>query len=345
MKIDKIDIQISNKKHATDVAMLVDKLEFLQEVNKLREKWKIKQLHKLSLPYEILNIDNVISKGVTRSEEAQKNQKRFYRDIENILRTFSRGKNFVPIVAYAVATGTVPEGIYKSCYFDLVTLNEQEDPAKQEKYQYVIVLSPRTEQQELIEAYKEFEEHIKAKIDFSSRLRSSSTNNEDLDKFVQQTNDAFEKDREQYLIKVQKLKTQDEINKAGLEFIERYQDLRDSYISKIPIDMAIPEHMDLIDQYHKGSIYTAADIDKFDRKAKINTIREWYWMRYGDSFNDLVKKPTTYKQVYFDWLDKCPKTNEHENKKDEAECPYCSVQSWNNIEVALKDYKKLLSLS
>ncbi len=103
--------------------------------------------------------------------------------------------------------------------------------------------------------------------------------------------------------------------------------------------------MELIKQYHKGNIYNSADIYKFKTQRELEKTREWYWMRYGVSINDESLKPITYEQVYFDWLDKCPKSTEHENKIDEVNCQYCSVQSWNNIEVALMNYKKLLSLS
>jgi len=48
MKIEKIDIQTSSKKHATDIAILVDKLEFLKEIDRLRGKWQLTSLCKTS---------------------------------------------------------------------------------------------------------------------------------------------------------------------------------------------------------------------------------------------------------------------------------------------------------
>ena len=91
MKIDKIEIQTSNKKHATDIAMLVDKLEFLQEIAKLRKKWGILEFHSIRISpiREILNIDNIINKGLTDYEEVQKRRQEVNKDINEILKKFN----------------------------------------------------------------------------------------------------------------------------------------------------------------------------------------------------------------------------------------------------------------
>lgn len=150
MKIEKIDIQTSNKKHATDIAMLIDKPEFLGELIRLREKWNITEL--LPLP----NIhEQLIEKVELNGRDSEFND-----DVDDVLRKFNRGRNFKKVVEYALLTGVIPEKIYFSCYFDVVTINEPEDLNEPEKYQYVIVMSPRTEKQEVEQAYKEFQEYL-----------------------------------------------------------------------------------------------------------------------------------------------------------------------------------------
>lgn len=270
MKIDKIGVHTSNKKHATDISILVDKPEFIEEVKLLREKWNIQTL------YQPINIDAFLA-----SDYVQEHLTEFNADINLALKKFNRGKNFKLVIEYAVVTGNVPEGIYRGCYFDVVTIGEKNNLNNPEKYEYVIVLSPRTELKEVEQAYKEFREHIKGKIDFQ---------------------------------------TQD-------------------------LNIEIPTNKELIEQYHVGNIHTSADIDKFKTQRELEKTREWYWMRYGDTFNDPSVKPKTYEQVYFAWFERCSENNEHKNKIEEARCPYCSVQSWNNIEVALKNYRELLSFS
>ena len=151
MKIEKIDVKTSNKKHATDIAMLVDKLEFLKEINRLREKWRVPEPNKDSDLYRFLELT---VKEKDRLDE-------FNSDIEMLLKQFNRGKNFKSVVEHALITGVIPDNIYQSCYFDIVTIGEAEDLNKPERYQYVIVMSPRTEKQEVAQAYREFQEHIK----------------------------------------------------------------------------------------------------------------------------------------------------------------------------------------
>jgi len=131
----KIDIQTPDKKHATDIAMLVDKPEFLQAIGKLRKKWGIKKLYKPSafrvfLEFHIMtNCDTMAAE-----EEVKKRLSDFNKDIDLILKRFNRGRNFKLVVEYALGTGTVPNGIYRSCYFDVVKIGEPEDLNNPERY-------------------------------------------------------------------------------------------------------------------------------------------------------------------------------------------------------------------
>jgi hypothetical protein len=165
----KIDIQTPDKKHATDIAMLVDKPEFLLEIEKLRQKWGIKELYKSSAFRAFLEFHIMTNKDtVSVDKEVEKRLSEFNKDIDLVLKKLNRGRNFKLVVEYALATGIVPNGIYRSCYFDVVKIGEPEDLNNPERYQYTIVLSPRTELKEVVNAYKEFKEHIKGKISFES---------------------------------------------------------------------------------------------------------------------------------------------------------------------------------
>jgi hypothetical protein len=279
----KIDIQTPDKKHATDIAMLVDKPEFLQEIEKLRQKWGIKELYKSSAFHSFLEFHIMTNKNtVSVDKEVKERLSDFNNDIDLILKRFNRGRNFKLVVEYALGTGTVPNGIYRSCYFDVVKIGELEDLNNPERYQYTIVLSPRTELKEVVNAYKEFKEHIKGKISFESLAN---------------------------------------------------------------LDIEIPTDKELIEQYHRGNIYKSADIDKFKTLKELDRTREWYWMRYGDHFNDASKEPKTYAELVDDWNNRCPLYGVTKDKQHIKNCLYCSVLDESYIEHALASYNTLLRQS
>jgi len=344
MKIDKIDVQTSNKKHATDIAMLVDKPEFLQELEKLRQKWQITKLYKLNTsPFqELLNIDSVVNNGVADNKQVQKRRDEFNQDIDKILKKFNRGKNFKLVVEYALTTGVIPEGVYRSCYFDVVKVGEPDSLENPERDQYVIILSPRTEQKEVKEAYKEFKEHIKGKIKFHKpRISLESPADKDFYKAVE----TLENEKKLHSIQLQKLSNPDEIEKAYIEFLKRTKEAREyfQYVGDLNIDN--PDHRDLIEQYHRGNIYSSADIDKFKTLKELERTRVWYWMRYGDHFNDASKEPKTYAELVEDWNSKCPLYSVTKDKQHIKNCPYCSVRDESYIEHALASYNTLLKQS
>lgn len=272
MKIEKIDIQSLNKKLATDIAMLVDKPEFLQEIKRLREKWNINKL------YTVSNLD-----GFLTSKDVEDKHNEFLEDIDTLLKRFNRERNFRNVVQYALITGIVPDGVYRSCYFDVVPIGEVDNPDKSSGYQYVIVMSPRTELQEVKDVYKEFKEHIENKIDFHS-------------------------------------------------------------VSEINSD--IPENIELIEQFHKGNVYSSADISKYKTLKEIERTREWYWIAYSDKFNDKSNKRKSSEEILNEWqMLKCQAKTNHEDIDSKMMCPYCSVEDINIIDQALSAYSRLLNQS
>lgn len=277
----KIDIQTPNKKHATDIAMLVDKPEFLQEVEKLRQKWNIEELYKSSAFHSFLEFHIMTNKNtVSVDKEVKERLSDFNNDIDLILKRFNRGRNFKLVVEYALGTGTVPNGIYRSCYFDVVKIGELEDLNNPERYQYTIVLSPRTELKEVVDAYKEFKEHIKGKIDFESLAN---------------------------------------------------------------LDVEIPTDKELIEQYHRGNIYSSADIDKFKTLKELDRTRRWYWMRFEKQINNANEKLISFSEVTKEWIKNCPYTDD--NMPSDHKCEYCTFCEQNRIEKAVSDYVNLLNQS
>src|SRR3989338_4473295 len=226
MKIDKIEIQTSNKKHATDIAMLVDKPEFLLELKRLREKWRIKNLQILKNSkgrISLLDISNPLFFTNIDKEKHAVKLPEFNQDVEDVLKKFNRGKNFRLVVIYALLTGIIPTGIYQSCYFDVVTINEPEDLSKPEKYQYIIVMSARAEKQEVEEAFKEFVKHREGKIKLHNRIPLEKVDK----KKLQDAIDTIKREQERKNSEPKRKLTPEECEKVYREFIKRTKNAYD----------------------------------------------------------------------------------------------------------------------
>lgn len=343
MKIEKIDIQTSNKKHATDIAMLVDKLDFLREIQRLRQKWLITKLYKLKgilggIP--LLNTYAPLSYTEMTKEEAEKRLPEFTRDIDNVLKIFNRGKNFRLVVLYSLITGVVPNGIYQSCYFDIVTINEPEDLAKPEKYQFVIVLSPRTELKEIKNVFKEFKQHIKGKIKFHAPRISL---NSPVTKEFTEAIDCMKREKEIYEKDRQSHKSFKEADVALRKFLINTKKARDYLLTFGDLDINIPDHRELIEQFHKGDIYPAADSTTFKTRKELKNAREWYWIRNIDYFNGELKEPLKPGKVCKIWRNRCKK-NKDRKLKDMlfCKCKYCIDPV--RIIKSLESYEDLLAL-
>lgn len=167
MEITKIEIETKNKKHRTDIAMLVDKISFLKDIKVIRKKWQINRLYK---PSEInVFLDWLIAGDKNRNSDykkAKKRLKKFNQDIIIIRNKYNRTKNFDVVIKYAIACNLIPNNVYRSCFFDKILLSSDENSNKAKNYQYVIILSPRTEKNEVKEVFDEFQEHIRSKIKF-----------------------------------------------------------------------------------------------------------------------------------------------------------------------------------
>ncbi len=295
MKIEKINIQTSNNKHATDIAMLIDKPEFIKELIRLREKWEVTELYSLPNIHEQL-IEKVDLKG--------KNNE-FNDDIDELLKKFNRGRNFKKVIEYALLTGIVPEGIYLSCYFDVATIGELEDLSKPEKYQYIIVMSPRTEKQEVEQAYKEFQEYltgyeatnefetdILGKINFLKRTQNLDIENPNDRELI----DQYHKGNVYETADITKFKSKTDIDRVREWYWIRNEKYFNGEISKpLSYPEVLDEWLDTCPRYKNGETHDANDAEcpkcTFYRKRIRNDKRI---KDGGGSYNHIEKALSAY---------------------------------------------------
>lgn len=281
MEIEKIEIVSENKKDITDIGMLVDQKSFLIDVQKLRKKWNITSLYKPQQLDKFLNwhiagdMDTIITKS-----QAMQRLEMFNNDITELRNKYNRTKNFDLVITYAAGFGVVPDYVYKSCYWDKIILSPKDGVDDPKNYQYVIVLTPRTEKKELDKVYKEFQQYISNKIEFHGlKLSCDSTT-------------------------------------------EEY----------------IKEHV-------FGATFNSANLGKYKTLKQPARTREWYWMRYKESYNDKNIKPKKYSQILDEWNNRCPQKGNHFTDEQNKKCPYCSIIDLNIIERSIFEYKKLLRSS
>lgn len=280
MDIEKIEIETTNKKYITDISILVDRIDFLRDVQDLRSEWNITELYSPERIDSFLNWHIAENKNtIDDPNEVKRRLKKFNQDIIALRNKYNRTKNFDLIITYTVGCGVIPKYIYRSCYWDRILMSSDDNPNDVKNYQYVIVLSPRTEKRELEGVFNDYQKHIKSKIEF------------------------HEGDT-----------------------------------------VCIPGHEDYIEEHAFGTTYSTADIDKFKTLKKPARTREWYWMKYGDNFNDETKDVKKYPKVLEEWQARCPQKGEHRVDKEEK-CPYCSINDVNIIERAIFEYIQLLKKS
>ena len=143
-----VKINIRNVKHHTNVALLVDKPEFLKYIAYLREKWNITKLFE---PDQYQNFYAYIwgeNKDESRWDE-------FLKDIEKARRLFNRTPNFDKVIIYAVGFNEIPEHAYKSCYLKII-----DKSAMSGDVEYVIVVTPYTTETEVKKELAEFKKNI-----------------------------------------------------------------------------------------------------------------------------------------------------------------------------------------
>lgn len=180
--MDKIDIQIKDNKEFGDVAFLVDKPAFLKVVERLRKKWGFKQLitpdkfnewkyglfdkreGKLKeqevlrkLPYDHLSdadldLWNEKIKRVMPDID-------FECDVRDLRIEFKKPETFDQAIAYAIVCGVIPDGIYRSTYYEI------EIPTIPERLQdrtthVAIYVTPQSQQADVLKVLSEIKKRV-----------------------------------------------------------------------------------------------------------------------------------------------------------------------------------------
>jgi hypothetical protein len=144
--MDRIEIKIKDNKDFGDVAFLVDKLAFLEVINFLRNKWKIKQL---------LTPNNYKDWEQKLYDECLESLEEFQIDVRDLRIKFNRPETFDNVIAHSIVCGSVPNGIYKSTYWQVVL--DVPNPVKlQSKTSRVaIFITPQSQLEQVKKLYKE----------------------------------------------------------------------------------------------------------------------------------------------------------------------------------------------
>lgn len=132
-KIERVEIKIKSKRHYADVAILVDKQDFIDWINQLRVKWKIKNNFK-----DYLDFLSYIKK----QEKVMNISNEFENDVRKVRLAYNRSPNFDDVITCAIAFGKVYEGSYSPCYYEQIV--DPVNPNDERKYKYAIIVTPNT---------------------------------------------------------------------------------------------------------------------------------------------------------------------------------------------------------
>ena len=154
MKIDKkfIEINISDEKLFTDVSLIVDSDEFLEEITKIREilKKKFKIMGLLTLEeYDVLygNIRNT-KKEQEFDKIFERSRKKLYLPI-----------TFTSVVASAALFGKIDDKTYKPAYL-VSKLDCFDDHGQTPDETYSIVISPCARDKDVLKALQEYRDQL-----------------------------------------------------------------------------------------------------------------------------------------------------------------------------------------
>lgn len=148
-----IKISIKNVKHHTNVALLVDKPQFIKAVKELREKWNITKLFKPDQYQDFYS--HIWGKNTDESRWDE-----FLHDIQKVRRHFNRTSNFDKVIIYAVGFTEIPDKAYRSTYCKVI-----ENPANPDDIEYAIIVTPYTTTTEVRAEFNEFKKMIKAGLE------------------------------------------------------------------------------------------------------------------------------------------------------------------------------------
>lgn len=152
-------IDPASPKYLTDIALLVDKDDFLKDIQRLREKWQITNIIEFQLGDQQL-LDGWIASHLSKHYKDKKTETlrdELDADIVALRLKYGRTSNYDEVIKWVIFTNTVPSGVFKACYFTTIPQTDSADPSQ---CQYAIILDGRTENDEVLAALRDFREHL-----------------------------------------------------------------------------------------------------------------------------------------------------------------------------------------
>lgn len=150
-----IEINIEDDGRFTDVALLVDKDDFLNEVFNLRKKYANK--YKIDLPtndYSVVNEDLL--------NEVK-------HDAEHLRRKFYRPLHFLRAITKSILNGVVEDGDYSKAFLERKELFIHKDHEGTPDIKYSIVIFPGTRKKDVDQVFFQFSEEIKANMGLKTK--------------------------------------------------------------------------------------------------------------------------------------------------------------------------------
>lgn len=143
-----VDIQEKAEHLKVTIALLVDKTDFLTDIQKARDDLQISEL--------LTEADNESVLGYAMS--VNKNPESFLEKTNEIVagirRKYSRTINHDSVIKWVLLTNTVPTGVFTHASFHKVQFSPGDE------YQYTLVLDPRASKQDVLSAYDQFRHHL-----------------------------------------------------------------------------------------------------------------------------------------------------------------------------------------
>lgn len=140
--MNKITILIENNKEFGDIAFLVDNPKFLEAIDRLRDKWGIKNLINIDQlgnwqnnlfkqreskqgeqnQLKIVNVDDLsdcdLEAWKEKIERVMPNVD-FECDVRDLRIQFDKPETFDKAITHAIMCGIIPDGVYKSTYYGI----------------------------------------------------------------------------------------------------------------------------------------------------------------------------------------------------------------------------------
>lgn len=164
MKIDKknrykfIDIKARDNGKFTDIALLVDNLDFISEIEQTRSRYKefnyTYPLSKTDAEKVVKNVEYGIYKDKQLKESLDS-------DVERIRKLFKRPPHFREVIWTSIVYGKVNEHNYPKAYMEKQEITPTEDPDKIPDVKYCIVIHSGTRLKDIKEVFNKFREEVR----------------------------------------------------------------------------------------------------------------------------------------------------------------------------------------